>query len=113
MVARRAHNPEVAGSSPAPATKLIHMERLRHESNHAFGMAQWRGIDKKKRLKVLTRPDKVEQDGEHHYHYSFLTRTIIVAVIIVGTGTLVGPNLPILGAVGGFATIVTYFYKRK
>ena len=92
------------------------MERLRHESNHAFQRAQQRGISEAERRRVLQQPDVIEQDKDRRLHKSTTLRdkVEIVAVLAVGFGTAVLSKNPIAGlGAGTFVTIVTYYLKGK
>lgn len=88
--------------------------RLRHESDHANEMAKHRKINDQARRKVLQSPDRVEEDGEIRIHYSAMDKVYVVAIIAIGCGTAVLVNNPIFGlSAGSFATIVTYYLRRK
>ena len=90
--------------------------RLRHETDHAYEMSQYRRIQKKEKLKVLRNPDHVEVQGDKRLHYDTTTRSkvAIVAVLAVGFGTAILTRNPIAGlGAGTFCSIVTYYLQRK
>lgn len=91
-------------------------KRLRHETDHAYQMAQYRRIQKEERQKVLRTPDRVEVQGDKRLHYDTTTRSkvCIVAVLAIGFGTAILTKNPIAGlGAGTFCSIVTYYLQRK